>query len=333
MTAVLETATGYGPASTVALGADGNAAESELITMLARQVASVADGRVDDHAYVTAARDAWSELPLRLRRVLRNFRRDSGPTGTLVVRGLPVAEADLPATPHLSGSVQRTATVSASVLLMVASGLGDPAAFRPEKSGALVQDIVPVRGQEDSQGNTGSVPLTFHTENAFHAHRPDLVLLLCLRCDHDRDAGLRTACIRQALPLLTDQSRRALWKAEFLSVAPPSFGSTDTAAPHAVLAGAAEDPDIRVDLAATRPVTAHAQAALEELANLFDLTARTVQLAPGDLAIVDNRVTVHGRTAFRPRYDGRDRWLQRSFVLTDLRRSRGMRVRDGYVLD
>jgi L-asparagine oxygenase len=47
---------------------------------------------------------------------------------------------------------------------------------------------------------------------------------------------------------------------------------------------------------------------------------------------VDNRVTVHGRTAFQPRYDGRDRWLQRTFALADLRRSRGYRPNDGYVL-
>ena len=48
--------------------------------------------------------------------------------------------------------------------------------------------------------------------------------------------------------------------------------------------------------------------------------------------MVDNRVTVHGRTAFRPRYDGRDRWLQRTFVAADLRRSREYRPGDGYVL-
>jgi len=48
--------------------------------------------------------------------------------------------------------------------------------------------------------------------------------------------------------------------------------------------------------------------------------------------IVDNRVTVHGRTAFRPRYDGADRWLQRTFAVADLRRSRDHRPDDGYIL-
>ena len=39
---------------------------------------------------------------------------------------------------------------------------------------------------------------------------------------------------------------------------------------------------------------------------------------PGDLLIVDNNLAVHGRTPFEPRFDGTDRWLQRTFVVTDL---------------
>lgn len=329
MTLALDTATVSAPATTVSV----DAADAERITALARRLAPVAGGRVDDAEHVAAARDAWCDLPAGLRRALRGFRRDSGPSGTLLVRGLPVGEAELPATPSAGGSVQRTATVPTAVLLMVAAGLGDPAAFRPEKTGALVQDVVPVPGKEDFQGNAGSVLLSFHTENAFHPHRPDFVMLLCLRADHERVAGLRTGCIRETLPLLSRESREALWSAEFVTAAPPSFGGSEAAVPHAVLTGAPDDPDVRVDFAATRPTTDRARAALDELAELFDLTARTVRLVPGDLAIVDNRVAVHGRTPFRPRYDGRDRWLQRTFVLTDLRRSRELRARDGYVLD
>lgn len=306
---------------------------ARAIAEVARTIPPVAGDRVDDRAWVAAARHAWADLPAELRRALREFRRDSGPTGTLLVRGLPVDGADLPPTPAAAGSVQRTAGLPAALLLMIAGGLGDPAAFRPEKGGALVQDVVPVPGQEDFQGNAGSVLLTFHTENAFHPHRPDFVMLLCLRADHERVAGLRTGCTRQVLPLLSADGREALFSREFRTAAPPSFGAGPaTTEAHAVLFGAPEDPDVRVDFAATEPLTPRAGRALLELQELFDLTARTALLEPGDLAVVDNRVTVHGRTAFRPRYDGNDRWLQRSFILSDLRRSRGLRDADGYVI-
>ncbi|WP_330253254.1 TauD/TfdA family dioxygenase [Nocardia sp. NBC_00565] len=217
--------------------------------------------------------------------------------------------------------------------MMIACGLGDPIAYLAEKSGALVQDVVPVRGKEAFSGNAGSVLLTFHNENAFHQHEPDYVLLLCLRADHDRTAGLRTACLREVLPLLSAAGLDALFAAEFRTAPPPSFGSDNTACtPKPLLSGAPEDPDIRMATIATTALTPRAEAALAEFGRVCDTVAHTTKLTPGDLAIVDNRVTVHGRTAFRPRYDGADRWLQRTFAVADLRRSRDHHTHDGYII-
>jgi hypothetical protein len=42
---------------------------------------------------------------------------------------------------------------------------------------------------------------------------------------------------------------------------------------------------------------------------------RTVVLATGDLLVIDNARVVHGRTPYEPRFDGSDRWLQRSLVV------------------
>nr|AGS49459.1 hypothetical protein [uncultured bacterium esnapd5.2] len=307
--------------------------EAELVEEIAWKLATQTTGRPDDSEWVEAARNSWHELPVTLRRTLAEFRRYSGPGGGLLLRGLPVDALGLPPTPHVNGSVQREPSLGAAVLLMVACGLGDPGAFRPEKNGALVQDVVPVPGMEEFQGNAGSTLLTFHNENAFHEHRPDFVMLLCLRADPTGRAGLRTACVRQVLPLLSERTLETLWAPEFVTAPPPSFnmaGAEKVPAP--VLIGDPSDPDIRVDLAATEPATERAAEALRELQHRFDATAVTHRLAPGELAIVDNRVTVHGRTEFTPRYDGTDRWLQRTFVLTDLRRSRALRPADGYVL-
>lgn len=307
--------------------------DAQLVEEIAWKLTNRPSGRPDDPEWVAEARKSWHELPVAMRRALAEFRRDSGPQGALLLRGLPVDAMELPPTPLVNGSVQRDPSLAAAVLLMVASGLGDPGAFRPEKGGALVQDVVPVPGMEEFQGNAGSTLLTFHNENAFHGHRPDFVMLLCLRADPEGRAGLRTSCIRQVLPLLPTPTVRALWAPEFVTAPPPSFGLGDIeTAPAPVLTGDPHDPDIRVDIAATSPVTERAAEALRVLQDHFDRTAATHRLQPGELAIVDNRVTVHGRTEFTPRYDGTDRWLQRTFVLTDLRRSRALRPADGYVL-
>lgn len=303
------------------------------IDRLARALCTGEQDWVDDPDWVARARHSWDALPLNLRRGVRQFRRHSGPLGSLVIHGLPVDETMLPETPSTADSVQQAAVVSAAVLTMIACGLGDPAAYLAEKSGALVQDVVPVPGKESFSGNAGSALLTFHNENAFHLHEPDYVLLLCLRGDHDRVAGLRTACLRRALPLLSSAARDTLFTPEFITTPPPSFPADNAVrSPQPLLSGAVEDPDIRMATIATTALTPRAEAALIEFGRACDSVARTTVLTPGDMAIIDNRVTVHGRTAFRPRYDGADRWVQRTFAIADLRRSRDHRPDDGYIL-
>ncbi|MEU7864952.1 TauD/TfdA family dioxygenase, partial [Nonomuraea sp. NPDC049141] len=80
------------------------------------------------------------------------------------------------------------------------------------------------------------------------------------------------------------------------------------------------------------PHVPEATQALSMLGDALRTVRRTFILEPGDLAFVDNRLALHGRTEFTPRYDGRDRWLQRIFVHRDFRRSRAMRPADGHVL-
>ncbi|MFD9302857.1 TauD/TfdA family dioxygenase [Streptomyces sp. NPDC060048] len=326
-----DTTHGSGP------GRELDRVETDACERVARTLCTGGNDQVDSPEWVALARDSWEDLPIGLRREVRRFRRHSGPTGTLVIGGMPVDQAALPPTPTVAGSVQRKATIPAAVLTMVACGLGEPLAYRAEKSGALVQDVVPVPGQETFHGNAGSVPLSFHTENGFHPHPPDYVIFLCLRADHDRIAGMRIAGIRQALTLLTPADRQALFTPEFTTTPPPSFSpdsatSKADAKPRPVLSGAAEDPDIRMAQLVTTPLTPRAAAALGEFGRACEATAHTLRLTPGDLVIIDNRVTVHGRTAFHPRYDGADRWLQRTYVTTDLRRSRDHRPHDGHVL-
>jgi L-asparagine oxygenase len=116
-TTTLGHATTLGPADT---------AEVERIAL---ELCSWGTEQVDDPAWVAEVRQAAAALPVALRRALRRFRRHSGPTGTLLLHGLPVDAEALPPTPTVDGSVQRLVTVPAAVLMLVACELGDPAAF------------------------------------------------------------------------------------------------------------------------------------------------------------------------------------------------------------
>ncbi|MFE3071905.1 TauD/TfdA family dioxygenase [Streptomyces sp. NPDC059247] len=290
------------------------------------------DGRVDDPRWLALARLQSCRLPVRLLESLRNFRSEPGPDGTLLIGGLPVDPGALPDTPTVPDSVERAATGPAATAMLLGQQLGDVFAFRDEKHGALVHNVVPVRSLARSQSNGGSVDLELHNENAFHPHRPDVIGLLCLRSDHEGRAGTLFSSVRKARVLLDDADIAVLREPRFVTEAPPSFRTGDAAVTHAVLGGSPDDPDIRVDFHATGALDAEAAAALRRLGGALAEVASELVLRPGDMAFLDNRVVVHGRTEFTPRYDGRDRWLHRVYVHLDGRRGLSHRVGPGPVL-
>ena len=308
-----------------------DSAEQELLDAIARRQAAVPPRLFDDPIFVGAARDLACRLPLRLISALRRFRSEPGPEGMLHVSGLPhVTDRS---TPILKNSVERVPDVPSAALFLCSIALGEVMAFRAEKAGALVQNVVPVPGSELVQSNAGSAALEMHTENAFHEHRPHYVALSCVRQDHDNQAGLRLASVRNVLPHLLDEHASVLRQARFRTAAPPSFGGGREPVLHAVLTGSPADPDIRVDFNATQSLDDDAKTTLVALSEAVELASRAIHMAPGDLVIVDNRVALHGRTSFSPRYDGKDRWLHRTFIHLDGRRTRGDRPDGGFALN
>lgn len=299
---------------------------------LAEEVAKAEPGLLDDPRWLAEARRLSCRLPVRLLETLRQFRHDAGQAGILMLSGLPVDEELLPDTPTVRDSVERTPEIPAAVAMLLGQQLGEIVAYRDEKQGALVQNVVPVQALANSQSNAGSVLLELHNENAFHPRRPDHIGLMCLRSDHEQRAGTLVSCVRDALPLLDEADVAILNSPRFVTEAPPSFGAGEATAPHPVLGGSVQDPDLQVDFNATAALDDEAREALERLGVALLKASSSLVLRPGEMVFVDNRLVVHGRTDFTPRYDGRDRWLHRIYVQLDSRRSNAYRVDRGSVL-
>jgi len=308
-------------------------AERAEVLSLAEQLVVAERGLVDELAWMDAARKLSSQLPLPVRQEVRSYRYDPGSDGLLILRNLPNDVTALPVTPTVPESVERVATVPAAISALISLSLGEVVAYREEKSGALVQNVVPVPGREESQSNAGSgTLLELHVENAFHPHRPDYVGLFCLRNDHSGTAGTLVSSIRRAVLLIPGSVVEVLTQPRFVTQPPPSFHAGAGTDRPPVLGDPGGDPKHRVAFSATTGLDDEAKAALEVLREaLIDVSAMLV-LQPGELAFVDNRLSVHGRTSFEARYDGHDRWLHRTFVHLDHRRSRGQRAGNGLVL-
>ncbi|MEP7112988.1 MAG: hypothetical protein ABI862_06960, partial [Ilumatobacteraceae bacterium] len=132
--------------------------------------------------FVRAAGHAARTMPAVVHDALVDFADSGHPSGALLLRGLALGE--LPATPPTPTSPADKNFLSDFTLLTVARRLGQPVGYEPEHGGDLVQNIVPTRAALDRQVSTSStVHLMFHTEAAFHPHRPRYLLLLCLRGD------------------------------------------------------------------------------------------------------------------------------------------------------
>lgn len=304
--------------------------ECHALDALTRRVAQGAPALVDDPGWLARARTAGCSLPPRLLEAIRAFRHDAR-SGVLTITNLPLAPRSLPPTPSVPNSAEPAVTAPAAIIVLLGQQLGEIIAYRDEKHGALVQNVVPVPHLARTQSNGGSSPLELHTENAFHPNRPDYVGLLCLRSARE-GVGTQVASIRHALPLLDGGEREILRQARFVTAAPPSFSSVERSQPQPVLTGAADDPDLCVDFHTTAPQDPEAAAALARLREALLQVRAELVLRPGALVFLDNRLVVHGRGGFAPRYDGGDRWLHRVFVHLDHRRSRQRRAGNGHVL-
>jgi L-asparagine oxygenase len=290
----------------------------------------------DPERWATEAHVATATLSDLLRRQLMSFRRFGSSGGGLLVRGMPVDA--LPPTPAVPGELGSARLRPAATLSVVAASLGDQYGFHGELGGQLVQDIVPVQGYESEQISVSSTTALFsHTETAFSEFRCDYLALLCLRTDHERRAGVTLHPVDALLPQLAPQTVAVLSEPRFRTRVDLSFrlsgsGEEEWVEPIRVLSGTADRPRIRFDVAETEGLDDEARRALGELTVAARAATRVVRLAVGDLLIIDNHRALHGRTAFVPRYDGRDRWLLRTFVTRDLASSWPGRADDGRIV-
>lgn len=273
--------------------------------------------------FVRAAGHAARSLPATVHDALVDFADNAHRSGALLLRDLPIGI--LPPTPPTPTTPAHKDSVSEFTLLTVARRLGQPVGYEPEHGGDLVQNIVPIESALDRQVSTSSkVQLMFHTEAAFHPHRPGYLLLLCLR--GDRSAHTTLSSISEVLPQLGTDVVDVLFQPRFRTAVDESYlhgRTSDLGDPVAVLSG---DRDCTSPQSISMVFDADLMIGIDEQADealrvLGDATAAchtSVALEAGDLLIVDNAIAVHGRTPFTARFDGADRWLQRTFVVSDL---------------
>jgi Fe(II)/alpha-ketoglutarate-dependent arginine beta-hydroxylase len=305
------------------------------LTLSERYSSSEDEKLLDDSAVLA------HEIPLRIKQAVNRFRLEDSESW-LVLRGHLVDQQRIGLTPvDWRNRPLRGAACPEEILLILYSALlGDPFGWRTQQDGRLIHEVFPIQKDKHAQLGTGSSEvLTWHTEDAFHPFRADYLLLFAMR-NHDR---VPTTVGRLDLKSIHSDLIQVLFEERFIIRPDEShLPHNNTAAESgnaafdqissmqsnpnlvAILEGDRASPYVRLDpyFMDTPHGDHEARAALKAIISAIDANMSEVALQSGDLLFLDNRRAVHGRPAFRAKFDGSDRWLKRINVTRDLRKSR-----------
>lgn len=281
------------------------------------------------------------ELPKRIIQYLIDFKYDESKEGVCGLSGFKTDDTKIAQTPpHWRNEDADARTKRESLFLLLCSAiLGDAVGWSTQQDGKLVHNIVPIAGDEHKQvGSSTLTKLWWHTEEAFHPCRCDYLGLLCLR--NTEKAATTYASINSLK--LAAKTREILF-GNYYSIYPDS-SHLDAGKQGAVLKdgilrlnespdkipvlfGHHEHPYLCIDpyYMEQNIVEEEAKLALQEIIDEIDRNLKSVVLKAGDLLLIDNYRTVHGRDAFKADYGGNGRWLKRVNITRDLRKSRRLR--------
>jgi L-asparagine oxygenase len=261
----------------------------------------------DFDKYDLALREHLGNLPESLSRVVQTFGENLGSAGILRVRGLPV-NRDLPLTPSVSYSEIRLPTGTEPLVLGVAMLTGQPMAMKAWRGGDRVHNVYPLPADAETMKASGSVRLAMHTEAAFRVGAPDALVLFCLRAG-SRPPQTGFCDLLPVWDQIESGERSLLMENAFAF--PGAGGILRDFKPVATLDHG--QPRFQYDIN-MRAASREHEKALAAFAKRIEAYAITTTLAAGDLLLIDNRHTAHGRSQYGPCYDGTDRWLQRCLV-------------------
>lgn len=233
---------------------------------------------------------------------------------------------------HETGSLHKDGTISENLIVAFSLLIGEPYTITFEGL-ELVNNLVPHLTHNNQYTGLGSnVELDLHIENAAlnfifeNDCSPSGVILLGLRRDPNEKVLTYCSDIFSALSILDEKTIsilkeplfnlklpyrwRSVMQTNMTEKVPLITGYDDSPRTHAIFY-----PDMIYieDL--------HARKAFSKLYKALQCSKIGLDISPGDLVYINNRIALHSRSAFNPTYqkDGIGyRWLQRIFITQDI---------------
>lgn len=282
-------------------------------------------------------------MPLNLRKHLNDFRNQRVPGGYILLKGFSIDDEDIGPTPsHWDAPWERPKTLREEIYhCLISCCLGEIFGWLTQENGRIIRHIVPIEKDKNEQlGGSSNVTLLWHIEEAFHPHRADMMTIMCYRNEEKATTNICSLCDLD----IPDHYRKVLSEPRYIIEPDKSHtmennhssqwvlneehfnkirNFIDNPTPVSVLSGKPGHEHLLIDEAFMAAVEGdnEAQEALDWLFNHMNERKTAVVASPGDILLIDNRITVHGRAPYKPNYGPKARWMRRINITTDLVKS------------
>ena len=236
-------------------------------------------------------------------------------------------QQDKPDTPPNNKCKVGEKTILAKIQSLFVSFISNLVSYEAEGYGRIFQDIVPDILMSNHQSSVGSnKELEIHTEQAFSKLKPEFLSLSCIRGDN---TALTYILSLKTILLHLDEPdkkilQQPLWKIGVdysFKQHGNEFIDGNERGPIPIInindVDGEQDPILVFDQDLMIGMTEEANDIIKKITNIYYEHRIQHCLQPGEIIIINNNKAVHGRSGFKPKYDGKDRFLIRCFGMLD----------------
>jgi L-asparagine oxygenase len=273
------------------------------------------------------AKELSKKIPFRIQHCLQNFLNSKGnEPGFIIIQTIPFPINTIVKTPNSNIHSIGSSTILARIQAIFLSFLGEIISYEAEGNGNLFQDIIPVKNNGSNQTSYSSdIELEIHTEQAFSKIKPDFLSLACLRGDENALTYLLP--LQKIIDNIVEHEYELLlnplWKIGIdLSFKKENhtFLEGEIRGPLSILNKNSElnsKPTLIFDQDLMNGITEEANILKQKIVDIYYKERISYNLKSGEIILIDNRYTLHGRSKFIPKFDGQDRFLIRCFGILD----------------
>jgi len=252
----------------------------------------------------------------------------SGVRRHLLIRDQRVCSQRLTPEHDRQGALNSEVIKEADAFLLGGSLLfGAVYGYTTEQEGSFVQNVLPSSAAADTPSYKGSRAflrfhndITFTVPESFYVTNPDYTCLYCLR-ENDTPVLTYVLSVEEIVAKLSD-AEREIAQAPIFSFSTP-YGYNErvnqgvpTWIRNMPILSREAVPEIHFTASGVMSEDPRGVELLKRLeSEVFHVdNAVAIELRVGDLLVIDNRRALHARSSFTARFDGRDRWLRRTYV-------------------